>query len=151
PVPDRARRPPRRDLAAPRRLRARPDRRLQPRPRGDDERPRPCGDRGEERVRPRRPRRQRRPPPPRRERARRPRSRPRHDRARDPASDVRTTFTRPEWLRLAGFGGAVLVLHVLGFGLFAYYSGSNPALAGLGVLAYTFGLRHAFDADHIAA
>src|SRR5436305_1341077 len=26
-----------------------------------------------------------------------------------------------------------------------------PALAGLGVLAYTFGLRHAFDADHIAA
>ena len=27
----------------------------------------------------------------------------------------------------------------------------NPALAGLGTLAYTFGLRHAFDADHIAA
>src|SRR5206468_3913846 len=28
---------------------------------------------------------------------------------------------------------------------------STPALAGLGVLAYTLGLRHAFDADHIAA
>jgi nickel/cobalt transporter (NiCoT) family protein len=27
----------------------------------------------------------------------------------------------------------------------------EPALAGLGTLAYTFGLRHAFDADHIAA
>jgi high-affinity nickel-transport protein len=55
------------------------------------------------------------------------------------------------WLRLTGFAGAVALLHVLGWGLFAYYSASNPALAGLGVLAYTFGLRHAFDADHIAA
>src|SRR5258708_33362614 len=55
------------------------------------------------------------------------------------------------WLRLSGFAGAVALLHVLGWGLFVYYSGSNPALAGLGVLAYTFGLRHAFDADHIAA
>src|SRR5712691_13235547 len=55
------------------------------------------------------------------------------------------------WLRLSGFAGAVALLHVLGWGLFAWYSTSNPALAGLGVLAYTFGLRHAFDADHIAA
>src|SRR5258708_39062869 len=55
------------------------------------------------------------------------------------------------WLRLSGFAGAVALLHVLGWGLFAYYSASNPALAGLGVLAYTRGLRHAFDADHIAA
>jgi high-affinity nickel-transport protein len=45
----------------------------------------------------------------------------------------------------------VLVLHVLGWGLFLYYSRHSPALAGLGTLAYTFGLRHAFDADHIAA
>src|SRR5438045_1562653 len=55
------------------------------------------------------------------------------------------------WLRLSGFAGAVALLHVLGWGLFAWYSHSYPALAGLGVLAYTFGLRHAFDADHIAA
>ncbi|HZO97456.1 MAG TPA: HoxN/HupN/NixA family nickel/cobalt transporter [Gaiellaceae bacterium] len=61
------------------------------------------------------------------------------------------TFTRAEWRRLTGFGGAVLALHLLGFGLFAWYARSTPALAGLGVLAYTFGLRHAFDADHIAA
>jgi high-affinity nickel-transport protein len=40
---------------------------------------------------------------------------------------------------------------VIGWGLFVYYSHSYPALAGLGTLAYTFGLRHAFDADHIAA
>jgi nickel/cobalt transporter (NiCoT) family protein len=61
------------------------------------------------------------------------------------------TLSRPEWLRLGGFSGAVLGLHALGWGLFVYYSGRYPALAGLGVLAYTFGLRHAFDADHIAA
>ena len=60
-------------------------------------------------------------------------------------------LTRAEWLRLSGFGGAVLFLHVAGWGLFLYYARGNPALAGLGTLAYTFGLRHAFDADHIAA
>ena len=58
---------------------------------------------------------------------------------------------RGEWLRLAGLAGAVGLLHVLGWGLFLSYSRSNAALAGLGMLAYTFGLRHAFDADHIAA
>jgi high-affinity nickel-transport protein len=58
---------------------------------------------------------------------------------------------RGEWYRLAGFGGGVLFLHLLGWGLFLYYARHNPALAGLGTLAYTFGLRHAFDADHIAA
>jgi high-affinity nickel-transport protein len=60
-------------------------------------------------------------------------------------------LTREEWWRLSGFGAGVATLHVLGWGLFIYYSRSNPALAGLGTLAYTFGLRHAFDADHIAA
>jgi nickel/cobalt transporter (NiCoT) family protein len=60
-------------------------------------------------------------------------------------------LTKDEWLRLSGFGTAVAFLHVLGWGLFVYYSRGNPALAGLGTLAYTFGLRHAFDADHIAA
>src|SRR6266566_7737359 len=62
-----------------------------------------------------------------------------------------SSLSRAEWLRLSGFGGAVLLLHLLGWGLFLYYSRTNPALAGLGTLAYTFGLRHAFDADHIAA
>jgi nickel/cobalt transporter (NiCoT) family protein len=60
-------------------------------------------------------------------------------------------MSRRDWLRLSGFGGAVALLHLLGFGLFVYYSRRDPALAGLGVLAYTFGLRHAFDVDHIAA
>ena len=60
-------------------------------------------------------------------------------------------MTRAEWTRLGGFSSAVVLLHVAGFGLFIYYLPSNPALAGLASLAYTFGLRHAFDADHIAA
>ena len=63
----------------------------------------------------------------------------------------RTALRRAEWMRLAGFSGGVLLLHLLGWGLFLYYARTNPALAGLGTLAYTFGLRHAFDADHIAA
>ena len=58
---------------------------------------------------------------------------------------------RSQWLRLGGFLSAVGLLHVVGWGLFLYYARSAPALAGLGMLAYTFGLRHAFDADHIAA
>ena len=60
-------------------------------------------------------------------------------------------MTRAEWTRLGGFASAVGLLHVAGFGLFLYYLPSCPALAGLASLAYTFGLRHAFDADHIAA
>jgi high-affinity nickel-transport protein len=60
-------------------------------------------------------------------------------------------MTRGEWTRLGGFSAAVLLLHALGFGLFLYYLPRNPALTGLATLAYTFGLRHAFDADHIAA
>jgi high-affinity nickel-transport protein len=60
-------------------------------------------------------------------------------------------MTRAEWARLGGFSGAVVLLHVLGFGLFLWYLPRNPALTGLATLAYTFGLRHAFDADHIAA
>ena len=50
------------------------------------------------------------------------------------------SLTSAEWARLGGFAGAVLFLHVLGWGLFLYYARTNPALAGLGSLAYTFGL-----------
>jgi nickel/cobalt transporter (NiCoT) family protein len=60
-------------------------------------------------------------------------------------------MTGREWLRLSGFAAVVVALHVIGWGLFLFYSRHHSALAGLGLLAYTFGLRHAFDADHIAA
>ena len=39
----------------------------------------------------------------------------------------------------------------MGWGLFLYYSARYRPLVGLGLTAYLFGLRHAFDADHIAA
>ena len=63
----------------------------------------------------------------------------------------RAPFTRAEWWRLAGFYGAIALLHLAGWGLYLYYATDYPALVGLGFVAYMFGLRHAFDADHIAA
>lgn len=71
-------------------------------------------------------------------------------------------FSRDEIPALIGVLSAVIFLHVAGWGLFFHYN-SNPAYssltnssgaliyAGAGALAYSFGLRHAFDADHIAA
>jgi nickel/cobalt transporter (NiCoT) family protein len=63
----------------------------------------------------------------------------------------RLGFTPAEWTRLSGLYSAVALLHVCGWGLFLYYSTRYPSLVGLGFVAYMFGLRHAFDADHIAA
>src|SRR5436309_14038829 len=60
-------------------------------------------------------------------------------------------FDQAERRRLGGLGGAILALHLVGWGLIAFYAPSHPVLGGLAVLAYTFGLRHAFDADHISA
>ena len=54
--------------------------------------------------------------------------------------------------RLVGVFSAVGLLHLLGWGGLLLLVGPRyPALAGAGILAYTLGLRHAFDADHIAA
>ena len=60
-------------------------------------------------------------------------------------------FDHDERRRLCGFGGAITALHVIGWGLIALYAPGHPVLGGLAVLAYGFGLRHAFDADHISA
>jgi high-affinity nickel-transport protein len=65
-----------------------------------------------------------------------------------------------DWASVGGMAGFILLLHVIGFGvLFGvvvphHYQlgGDHPVFTvGVGLLAYTFGLRHAFDADHIAA
>lgn len=45
----------------------------------------------------------------------------------------------------------VLFLHIIGFAFLWIGSKDHPLLFGMGILAYTLGLRHAFDADHIAA
>jgi high-affinity nickel-transport protein len=63
----------------------------------------------------------------------------------------RWSFSPSELGRLGGMGAFILALHVIGWGLFAVYAPRYPAMAGLGAIAYTLGLRHAFDADHIAA
>jgi high-affinity nickel-transport protein len=61
-------------------------------------------------------------------------------------------FSRDELARLGGFFGFVVLLHILGWGFFLYYSHDfGSVYAGAGALAYSFGLRHAFDADHISA
>jgi high-affinity nickel-transport protein len=64
---------------------------------------------------------------------------------------VHLSFSAAEWMRVSGLYGFITLLHGLGWGLYLHYSRSYPALVGLGFAAYMFGLRHAFDADHIAA
>ncbi len=69
-----------------------------------------------------------------------------------------TTWTRVDWLQAGLLLGFIAVMHVAAFGvLFGavgpghYQLGTKIFGAGLGITAYTYGLRHAFDADHIAA
>jgi nickel/cobalt transporter (NiCoT) family protein len=63
----------------------------------------------------------------------------------------RVVFSRTEWGRLGALYSFIAALHVIGWGLYLHYAGRYPQLVGLGFVAYMFGLRHAFDADHIAA
>jgi high-affinity nickel-transport protein len=69
-------------------------------------------------------------------------------------SEPRTDERRSLW----GMGGFILLLHVVGWGVLiglvaphGYAVGGQLMGVGLGVTAYTLGMRHAFDADHIAA
>jgi nickel/cobalt transporter (NiCoT) family protein len=70
---------------------------------------------------------------------------------------IRDALTPREWVRVSAMAGTVIGLNVLGWGLTAAAAGryhiSPKELFGFGtgILAYTLGLRHAFDADHIAA
>lgn len=45
----------------------------------------------------------------------------------------------------------VILLHIIGFSFLWFAGKDHHILFGMGILAYTLGLRHAFDADHIAA
>jgi len=72
---------------------------------------------------------------------------------------VKRSMTRDEWRR-AGYMAAVIAgLHVIGFGILIlvvaparYKLGASGTFAiGTGITAYTLGMRHAFDADHISA
>jgi nickel/cobalt transporter (NiCoT) family protein len=59
----------------------------------------------------------------------------------------RGALTTAEWRRAGLLAAVVLALHLMGFLLLL----GGLVGVGLGVTAYTLGLRHAFDADHIAA
>ncbi|OKH64846.1 nickel transporter [Mycobacterium sp. SWH-M1] len=72
----------------------------------------------------------------------------------------RRTLSGADKRSLAGMYGFIVFLHAVGFiVLFTWVVPNNYQLGGdhpvftvgVGVLAYTLGLRHAFDADHIAA
>ncbi len=64
-----------------------------------------------------------------------------------------SAVTSVERRRVTLMYASIVALHILGFGIFiafvipAHYRGLG---IGVSVLAYTLGLRHAFDADHIA-
>jgi nickel/cobalt transporter (NiCoT) family protein len=61
------------------------------------------------------------------------------------------SVTSVSW-RLGGLFGSVALLHLAGWGIMLLLVAPRyPVMLGLGGLAYTFGLRHAFDADHISA
>ncbi|MFT3864480.1 MAG: HoxN/HupN/NixA family nickel/cobalt transporter [Solirubrobacterales bacterium] len=64
-----------------------------------------------------------------------------------------------QWRALAAMAAVIVGLHVVGFGLLFlvvaphdYSLGASGAFTvGVGFTAYTLGMRHAFDADHISA
>ncbi|MBT2387078.1 HoxN/HupN/NixA family nickel/cobalt transporter [Streptomyces sp. ISL-11] len=67
-------------------------------------------------------------------------------------------WRRQDTVRTAGLLAVIAALHVVAFGVLYllvvpenYAVGSKVYGVGLGITAYTLGMRHAFDADHIAA
>src|SRR6202050_2293872 len=67
---------------------------------------------------------------------------------------VRNLLSPTDWRRVGGMVAVVAALHVIGFGIFfAFVVPQHYKGLGIGVslTAYTLGLRHAFDADHISA
>jgi len=68
-------------------------------------------------------------------------------------SALRGSLTPGEWRLLGRLALAIAALHVAGAAmLLAIAGGTTGAITvGVGLTAYALGLRHAFDADHIAA
>ena len=71
---------------------------------------------------------------------------------------VRNGLTPAEWARAGGIIASIIGLNVAGWLMLAsavgghYHINSTEVFGfGTGALAYTLGMRHAFDADHIAA
>ena len=74
-----------------------------------------------------------------------------------PATPV-LRWERRDWIRSGGLLAVIAAMHVVAFMILItmvaphrYTVGTQVFGVGLGVTAYTLGMRHAFDADHIAA
>jgi nickel/cobalt transporter (NiCoT) family protein len=69
-------------------------------------------------------------------------------------TQLRRALSPGDWRRVRGMFSVVALLHIVGFATFivfvvpAHYKGLG---IGVALTAYTLGLRHAFDADHISA
>jgi nickel/cobalt transporter (NiCoT) family protein len=71
---------------------------------------------------------------------------------------LRAALSPQEWARIGGMSLVILVMNLLGWGIFALaimphhfrYRGLGIG-AGVALTAWTLGMRHAFDADHISA
>jgi high-affinity nickel-transport protein len=73
-------------------------------------------------------------------------------------SSVRGALSSAEWWRLGSMMTVIVVLHLVGWITLVFIVdparlslGGKAFGIGVGLTAYTLGLRHAFDADHIAA
>jgi high-affinity nickel-transport protein len=74
-------------------------------------------------------------------------------------TQLRSSLSGGEWATVLGMAAVVLTLTVVGWATLAflvapqdYHVSSTQVFGvGLGLTAYTLGMRHAFDADHIAA
>ncbi|WP_374022092.1 HoxN/HupN/NixA family nickel/cobalt transporter [Mycobacterium sp. HNNTM2301] len=71
---------------------------------------------------------------------------------------LRSALTAAEWWRLASMLAVIVALHLVGWlTLVALVAPAQLSLGGkafgvgIGLTAYSLGMRHAFDADHIAA
>ncbi len=71
---------------------------------------------------------------------------------------IKNGLTPAEWRRAGAMAAVVAGLHIVGFGILIlivspkhYSLGASGTFAiGTGMTAYTLGMRHAFDADHIS-
>ena len=75
-----------------------------------------------------------------------------------PRTPLKDRLTPDEWRRMAAMFGFIAFLHIAGALLMWRATSGNYELAdgslfgwGTAALAYTLGMRHAFDADHISA
>ena len=72
---------------------------------------------------------------------------------------IRNSMSPPEWRRAGAMAAVIAGLHIIGFGLLLLVvapqhlklGAAGTFAIGTGITAYTLGMRHAFDADHIAA